>query len=121
MVWEATCNIVKYLKCIDRDYFILITPIALYQLSVYGWIEETVRPMVQGIVQSIINAHDNLESGSITLSQGELLNSNINRSPQAYLLNPPGERSQYKYDVDKIMTVLSFKSDNHHDLGLLSW
>ncbi|KAG2232391.1 hypothetical protein INT48_007295 [Thamnidium elegans] len=64
----------------------------LYEISVLGWIEETAQPMVQGILQSIINAHDNLEEGSLALSEGELLNSNINRSPQAYLLNPIEER-----------------------------
>lgn len=95
--------------------------LALYEISVFGWIEETVKPMVQGIMQSIMNAHDNLEEGSLALTQGELLNSNINRSPQAYLLNPYEERSQYKYDVDKIMTVLSFKSKTGDDLGLINW
>jgi neutral ceramidase len=77
--------------------------------------------MVQGIMQSIIHAHDNLQDGSLALSQGELLNSNINRSPQAYLLNPYSERSQYKYDVDKIMTVLSFRNHRNDDLGFVSW
>lgn len=72
-------------------------------------------------MQSIINAHDHLEDGSLAISQGELLNTNVNRSPQAYLLNPYEERSLYKYDVDKTMTVLSFKNTNGDDLGLLSW
>ncbi|GAA5799021.1 hypothetical protein HPULCUR_004430 [Helicostylum pulchrum] len=93
----------------------------LYEISVLGWIEETAQPMVQGILQSIINAHDNLEEGSLALSEGELLNSNINRSPQAYLLNPIEERSLYKHNVDKTMTVLSFKNKQGRDLGLVSW
>lgn len=77
--------------------------------------------MVQGIMQSIINAHDNLVDGSLALSSGELLNTNINRSPQAYLLNPYKERSLYKHDVDKNMTVLSFRNQQGDDLGLVSW
>ncbi|KAG2203906.1 hypothetical protein INT47_007489 [Mucor saturninus] len=93
----------------------------LYEISVLGWIEETANPMVQGIMQSIINAHDNLVDGSLALSSGELLDSNINRSPQAYLLNPFEERALYKHDVDKNMTVLSFKNNQGHDLGLVSW
>ncbi|KAI8637597.1 Neutral/alkaline nonlysosomal ceramidase [Parasitella parasitica] len=93
----------------------------LYEFASLGWIEETVKPMVDGIVQSIINAHDNLEDGSLALSQGELLNTNINRSPQAYLMNPKEERSFYKYDVDKTMTVLGFKNKAGDDLGLISW
>lgn len=95
--------------------------LALYEISVLGWIEETVVPMVDGIVQSIVDAHDNLQEGTITISQGELLHSNINRSPQSYLLNPKEERDQYQYNVDKIMTVLGFKSKLGHNVGLVSW
>lgn len=94
---------------------------ALYEFAALGWIEETAKPMVDGILQSIINAHDNLEDGSLALSQGELLNTNINRSPQAYMMNPKEERSFYKYDVDKTMTVLSFKNESGDGLGLISW
>lgn len=94
---------------------------ALYEFAALGWIEETAKPMVDGILQSIINAHDNLEDGSLALSQGELLNTNINRSPQAYLMNPEQERSYYKYNVDKTMTVLSFKNEAGDGLGLISW
>lgn len=101
---------------IDAVFFL-----ALYEISVLGWIEETVGPLVQGIMQSVIQAHDNLEDGSVVLSQGELLDTNINRSPQAYLMNPYQERSLYKYDVDKTMTVLSFKNKLGRDLGLVSW
>jgi neutral ceramidase len=72
-------------------------------------------------MQSIIQAHDHLEDGSVALTQGELLNTNINRSPKAYILNPFQERSLYKYDVDKTMTVLSFKNKLGRDLGLVSW
>ncbi|KAL0138811.1 Neutral/alkaline nonlysosomal ceramidase [Mucor lusitanicus] len=93
----------------------------LYEFAALGWIEETAKPMVDGILQSIINAHDNLEDGSLALSQGELLNTNINRSPQAYLMNPEQERSYYKYNVDKTMTVLSFKNEAGDGLGLISW
>ncbi|OBZ83868.1 Neutral ceramidase B [Choanephora cucurbitarum] len=93
----------------------------LYEFATLGWIEETVRPMVDGIVESILKAHDNLEDGSIMLSQGELLDTNINRSPQSYLMNPKKERSQYQHDVDKTMTVLSFRNQAGDDMGLISW
>ncbi|KAI8390988.1 Neutral/alkaline nonlysosomal ceramidase [Radiomyces spectabilis] len=51
----------------------------------------------------------------------ELFDTNINRSPAAYLLNPVEERRQYTYDVDKLMTVLGFRTDSGTDLGLISW
>ncbi|KAL9316790.1 hypothetical protein ACSQ67_017791 [Phaseolus vulgaris] len=42
---------------------------------------------------------------------GELLDAGINRSPSAYLNNPEAERSKYKYNVDKEMTLLKFVDD----------
>ncbi|CAO3701090.1 unnamed protein product [Rhizopus stolonifer] len=93
----------------------------LYEISVFGWIEETVIPMVNGIAQSIINAHNHLQEGTLSLSQGELLHTNINRSPQSYLMNPQEERERYEHDVDKTMTVLGFKTKAGHDVGLVSW
>ncbi|KAI7902015.1 Neutral/alkaline nonlysosomal ceramidase [Cokeromyces recurvatus] len=93
----------------------------LYEFAALGWIEETVKPMVDGIIQSIMNAHDNLQEGSIAFSEGELLNTNINRSPQAYLMNPIEERSLYQFDVDKNMSILSFRNKEGDGLGLISW
>ncbi|KAI9487247.1 MAG: Neutral/alkaline nonlysosomal ceramidase [Benjaminiella poitrasii] len=93
----------------------------LYELAALGWIEETVKPMVDGIIQSIVTAHENLQEGSLSLSHGELLNTNINRSPQSYLMNPIEERLLYKYDVDKNMSVLSFRNKVGEGLGFISW
>ncbi|KAI9468209.1 Neutral/alkaline nonlysosomal ceramidase [Zychaea mexicana] len=76
--------------------------------------------MIDGIVQAIVQAHERLEAGHITLNSGELLDTNINRSPKAYLLNPPEERAQYKYDVDKTMTLLGFHT-RHKDIGFVNW
>lgn len=93
----------------------------MYEFAALGWIEETAKPLTEGIVQSIIKAHNNLQDGSLAITQGELLNTNINRSPQSYLLNPAEERARYKYDVDKTMTVISFKNKQDQGLGLISW
>jgi neutral ceramidase len=116
-------NVIFLLTCLLHMYYLLVikTKKALYEISVLGWIEETTKPLIDGICQSIVNAHNNLQQGNITLSTGELLDTNINRSPQSYLLNPENERSQYKYNVDKLMTVLKFQSRRGDDLGLVSW
>lgn len=95
--------------------------IALYEISVLGWIEETTKPMVEGIVNAIVRAHDHLQEGSVTVSRGELLDSNISRSPAAYLLNPKEERDEYKYNVDKDMTLLGFRDTDGNGLGLVNW
>lgn len=56
--------------------------------------------------QSIVEAHESLRPGSLGTAAGELLNANINRSPTAYLHNPPEERALYEHDIDKEMTLL---------------
>ncbi len=40
------------------------------------------------------------------MSSGELLHANANRSPTAYLANPPAERARYAHDTDKTMSLL---------------
>ncbi|KAE8666717.1 Neutral ceramidase [Hibiscus syriacus] len=52
---------------------------------------------------------------------GELLNAGVNRSPSAYLNNPASERSKYKYDVDKEMTLLKFVDDQWGPVGSFIW
>lgn len=93
----------------------------MYEISVLGWIEETTKPMVEGIVNAIVRAHDHLQDGTITVSRDELLNTSISRSPAAYLLNPKEERAEYKYDVDKEMTLLGFRDADGNGLGFLNW
>ena len=99
---------------------IFLYSVALFEIAVKGWIEETTQPMIDGIVRAIVQAHERLETGYVTLNSDELLDTNINRSPKAYLLNPYEERAQYQYDVDKTMTLLGFHTD-HKDVGFANW
>lgn len=52
---------------------------------------------------------------------GELLDAGVNRSPSAYLNNPSTERSKYKFDVDKDMTLLKFVDDEWGPVGSFNW
>ena len=45
----------------------------------------------------------------------------MNRSPSSYLNNPSSERSKYKYDVDKEMTLLKFVDDQWGPVGSFNW
>lgn len=49
------------------------------------------------------------------------MGANINRSPSAYLNNPPEERAKYKYDVDKDMSLLKFVDAEWGPVGAFSW
>lgn len=52
---------------------------------------------------------------------GDLLDAGVNRSPSAYLNNPASERIQYKYNVDKEMTLLKFVDDEWGPVGSFNW
>lgn len=52
---------------------------------------------------------------------GEILDAGVNRSPSAYLNNPAAERSKYKYDVDKEMTLIKFVDDGWGPIGSFNW
>lgn len=50
-------------------------------------------------LQSVARAHEDLSEGRISVSHGELLHANINRSPTAYLRNPEQERARSVYCI----------------------
>lgn len=93
----------------------------LFQITSWGYVEETLTAMVSGIVDSIRVAHDSIQPGYILLNKGELVGSNINRSPTAYENNPVEERAQYKYNVDTEMVMLKFMGQNNNGIGMINW
>jgi neutral ceramidase len=82
-----------------------------------GYDDLSYRVIVDGIVQAIRRAHASLEAnpqpGPIRLAVGELLNTNINRSPQAFVMNREAERDEFTdtrgehIDTDKRFVQLS--------------
>ncbi|KAK4340607.1 hypothetical protein RND71_039108 [Anisodus tanguticus] len=93
----------------------------VYIVTSLGFVRQSFDAVVNGIEQSIIQAHENLRPGSIFVNKGELLDAGVNRSPSAYLNNPAGERDKYKYDVDKEMTLLKYVDDEWGPVGSFNW
>ncbi|XP_022563463.2 neutral ceramidase 1 isoform X1 [Brassica napus] len=93
----------------------------VYIVTSLGFVRQSFDALVDGIENSIIQAHENLRPGSIFISNGELLDAGVNRSPSAYLNNPSEERSEYKYDTDKEMTLLKFVDDQWGPVGSFNW
>lgn len=93
----------------------------LFDITSLGFVNETFQALKDGIIKSIERAHDNIQPANIYVNSGELLESNINRSPNAYLNNPKKERDNYNADVDKTMTVLKMVDANENPIGMLSW
>lgn len=53
---------------------------------------------------------------------GDVENAGINRSPSAYLFNPPEERARYPSNVDTQMTLLKFvEKGNGKSIGAFAW
>ncbi|PNY00923.1 neutral ceramidase, partial [Trifolium pratense] len=77
--------------------------------------------LVDGIEKTIVQAHENLRPGSIFVNKGEILDAGINRSPSSYLNNPAAERSKYKYNVDKEMSLLKFIDNEWGPVGSFNW
>ncbi|KAG0620919.1 hypothetical protein M758_4G254800 [Ceratodon purpureus] len=93
----------------------------LYLVTSIGFVRQSFDALADGIELAIVQAHDNLRPGSIYFNKGEVLGANINRSPSAYLNNPPDERAKYKYDVDKDMSLLKFVDAEWGPVGSFSW
>ncbi|XP_014616337.1 PREDICTED: neutral ceramidase [Polistes canadensis] len=93
----------------------------LFDLTTYGFSKECFNAIVNGITNSIRRAHDSVVPGRIFITQGEIFDANINRSPIAYLNNPKEERDKYDHDVDKTITQLQFVGVDNRPLGVINW
>ncbi|KAJ6309910.1 hypothetical protein OIU76_014785 [Salix suchowensis] len=93
----------------------------VYIVTSLGFVRQSFDALVDGIEKCIIQAHENLHPGSIFVNKGEILNAGVNRSPSAYLNNPAEERSKYRYDVDKEMTLLKFVDAERGPVGSFNW
>lgn len=94
----------------------------LYDLTALGYCPQTFFALVRGITQSIINAHNSMFEGRIFVSQTEVENANINRSPAAYDNNPSEEKAQHKSNVDKTLIQMRFMDmSNTQVMGSFNW
>jgi len=98
----------------------------LPQITSYGFYKPSYQAIVDGAVASIVQAHQRLAPGRLSVAEVEVKDANINRSPFAYLANPEEERERYEHDVDKTMTMLRFTHTSaderkEEDIGILTW
>ncbi|XP_042051451.1 neutral ceramidase 2-like [Salvia splendens] len=93
-----------------------------YSITSLGFVPQSFDALVTAIELSIVQAHDNLKPGSILINTGDVENGGINRSPSAYLFNPPEERSRYPSNVDTQMTLMKFvDKSSGKSTGAFSW
>lgn len=96
----------------------------LPQITSKGFNKPSYRAIVDGAVASIKQAHERLAPGHLSAGTIDIQDANINRSPYAYLANPAEERSRYKDDVDKTLSMLRFShttDSGESEIGVFTW
>lgn len=91
-----------------------------YNLASLGFQKDTYNAIVDGIVESVVEAHEDLKPGTITLGSGELTNASVNRSKVAFDKNPAGDKAAFPRAIDPAMTVLRFRQ-GAEDIGAINW
>lgn len=94
----------------------------LFEVMSLGFVGQTLDVIVDGIVESVKMAHENMKPGHLFINTGTLLDASVNRSPSAYLNNPEAERALYAYDTDKEMMILKMVDlVTGNGRGMIDW
>lgn len=91
----------------------------MLNMTAFGYDSDNYNVIVDGIYQSIRNAFNSRAQGDIKFAEGELTETNINRSPEAYALNP--DAGDYATDTNQTMTLLKLVKDNGEEIGMINW
>lgn len=94
---------------------------ALYNLSILGFYKQNFECIVNGMVQAIKRAHENLGPGRIFINKGDIEDCGHNRSPSAYDNNPADEKARYNSNTDKEMLLIKFAKNDGKEIGCLNW
>uniref|UniRef100_K3WIZ4 Neutral ceramidase n=1 Tax=Globisporangium ultimum (strain ATCC 200006 / CBS 805.95 / DAOM BR144) TaxID=431595 RepID=K3WIZ4_GLOUD len=81
----------------------------LYDVSIFGYINENFEMIVSGILKAIDAAHNSVAPGTIRFNKGKIPNGGKNRSPEAYAANPEAEKALYEGNRDTDMRALHSK------------
>ncbi|MGW1679518.1 neutral/alkaline ceramidase [Saccharopolyspora sp. NPDC002376] len=93
---------------------------AAYDLAILGFQEQTYNAVVDGIVEAISLAHDDLKPGTVHLGRAVLTDASVNRSHSAFDLNPQSDKDHFPLAIDPAVTVLRFAQGNR-DVGAITW
>ncbi|GAB2698612.1 neutral/alkaline ceramidase [Thalassiella azotivora] len=92
----------------------------LYNLTTLGFHPETFEATVDGIVDSVVEAHDDLAPATLSLARTELTDASANRSRVAFDANPAADRAHFPTGTDTRSTTLRVERDG--DLaGAVNW
>ncbi|XP_053697555.1 neutral ceramidase-like [Sabethes cyaneus] len=93
----------------------------LYDIASLGFVPQNFNALVEGITLSIVRAHESMQEGRVYVSDIEVQEANINRSPSAYENNPESEKEFYKDYTDKKLVQLRLVGSNGQLIGAINW
>lgn len=100
----------------------------LYNLSTPGFVMEVYKKVVQGIVESIVNAEQNIKPAKLVLGKGKFEADKqvaFQRSLKAYNLNPEVKEKVTHENrhtaLDREMTLMRIVGEDGKDLGSINW
>ncbi|RRO20657.1 alkaline ceramidase [Saccharopolyspora rhizosphaerae] len=93
---------------------------AAYDLATLGFQQQVFDAVVDGVVEAIGRAHDDLAPGALAVGRAELTDASVNRSRSAFDLNPPQDTAHFPQAIDPAVTVLRFSRDGR-DVGAIAW
>ncbi|NLE80881.1 MAG: neutral/alkaline ceramidase [Rhodococcus sp.] len=91
-----------------------------YNLAVLGFEPLVYNAEVDGIVEAITAAHDDLAPGSVRYGRSELTDASVNRSRVAFDLNPAEDKDYYPLGIDSSMRVMRIEQGGK-DVGAINW
>ena len=93
----------------------------LYDVTIKGFVKENFETIVDGIFESILRAHQNLEPGRILINEGILEGVGGNRAVEPYENNPAEERAEYDGNTDKTFTLIRLVAESGEEIGMINW
>ncbi|GJP01205.1 neutral ceramidase [Mycobacterium marinum] len=85
----------------------------MYNLTTNGFRPATFAAIVDGIVESVAHAHDDVAPAEVMLSHGELHSASINRSPSAFDRNPEADKAFFPNRIDPQTTLVRIDRGEH--------
>ena len=91
-----------------------------YTLANLGFQPLTFQAEVDGIVEAITAAHDDLAPGTVAYGRSELTDASVNRSRIAFDRNPQRDKDYYPLGIDSSMRTLRITRSGT-DVGAINW
>lgn len=92
----------------------------LYNVTTKGFHRRTFNRVVEGVVEAISLAHDDVAPSTAILNRGTLNDASANRAQDAFDLNPEADRAFFPGSVDNLTTLLRVEREGKL-VGAINW